>query len=334
MTHQEILFAQKPIKKIFRYFKNQTKLFLKLFAFNQRPSNKKYISISLAGQIIFTWLLLGFYIVPPSMEAVITRFGNYQRTEHPGLHWRMRFIEKVFKLEVNQPKTYSYNLSALTADHNLVSAVLEVKYSIHNSRLYLFGMVNAPQLIEELITSAFQKAVGDYSLSSLLLAKTNLPIQKIAYSRLKPELEHYPLGITLWEASIPLIQPPLEFKKELESLEKTKNEAQEIKNQSQLKIAQIKYDTELHIQQLDANATAEKDKKISKAKIETQRFLALLPYYEQDPKLTLQRLYFSKIEELTSTHPTTILMQPIMSKNPQHTPVHIAVHSTSGSQHA
>jgi HflK protein len=256
------------------------------------------ILFSVLTQLLIWWILSGFFMLHAPMEAIITRWGDYQRTVRHGIHWHMRFIEKVFKIEIGQPKQQSYTLSGLTADANLISVTIEIEYSVKDGRTFFFGICNPQQYFQETVMSVLQQAIHHYSLSDLLSPKTSFAIQKELQQSLKTEIARYPLGISLLGIGLPMLKPPLELKKDFDSLAAVQEKARKIEAAAKLQARTLQHHTELQMQALYEKANVEKYETIARAKMETIRFLALLPYYEKYPQITIQHLHCQKAEKI------------------------------------
>ena len=95
---------------------------------------------------LFLWLLTGFYTVQPDQQALILRFGEYNRTMGPGLHYRLPSpIEKLLKVRVTKINSIEVGYQSLgksnvnyrteeslmlTGDENIVDINFEVQWKI------------------------------------------------------------------------------------------------------------------------------------------------------------------------------------------------------------
>src|SRR6056297_1705186 len=105
-----------------------------------------------------------FYMVQTEDVGVVLRLGKYNRTTVPGLHVKIPFVEKVYKVAVERQlkeefgfrtvsagvdsrfsRSYSNEATMLTGDLNV--AVLEwiIQYRIEDPYKYLFKVRNPRQ---------------------------------------------------------------------------------------------------------------------------------------------------------------------------------------------
>ena len=89
----------------------------------------RYIGFIVAA-IAFIWVISGIYIVSPSEQAVVLRFGKYVRTVQPGIHWVPRIINSKYTENVQRIRNFSIQSEMLTTDENIVSVQLAVHYRV------------------------------------------------------------------------------------------------------------------------------------------------------------------------------------------------------------
>ncbi len=143
---------------------------------NQLP-NIKFGDLSPRRILIFAGILLGvfglasvFYTVDANENGVVTRFGKYQTTTFPGLHFKIPFgIEKVYNIKVDQnykeefgfrttssgvKSTYSSDSYAgeswmLTGDLNIANVTWVVQYKIKDPVAYQFNVRDVTNTIRD-----------------------------------------------------------------------------------------------------------------------------------------------------------------------------------------
>ena len=116
----------------------------------------------IAGIIFILYVLSGFYVVKPAEEAVVLRFGHYQRTESSGFHWIPRLVESKKIVNVQEVKTVEISGQMLTKDENIVSAQIAVQYRIHNPQNYLFNIVDPELTLRQVSESALRRGWADF----------------------------------------------------------------------------------------------------------------------------------------------------------------------------
>lgn len=84
------------------------------------------------GGIVLLVLLLSFKTVQQGTVAVTTIFGKYNRTLHPGLNFKIPFIERVAKKISIQNRSAELGFQAVTMDQANVNFTAMLLYSVLN----------------------------------------------------------------------------------------------------------------------------------------------------------------------------------------------------------
>ena len=148
----------------------------------------------LIGAIILLFGLLGsFYTVEPEEEAVVVRFGKYESTNPPGLHFKMPFgMDKVFKVKTKRilkeefgfrtqsdsgrRSTYSETSFdeeslMLTGDLNVADVEWVVQYQVSDPFKFLFQIRDPVITIRDISMAVMRRVVGDRAVSDGALGR-------------------------------------------------------------------------------------------------------------------------------------------------------------------
>ena len=84
------------LDKIFNAFLYNIKNFFSgsKYDYNKKQYGVRYILLMLFVFLSVVYLIIGFYIVKPAEQAVVTRLGKYNRVNYQGPHWIPVFFEK------------------------------------------------------------------------------------------------------------------------------------------------------------------------------------------------------------------------------------------------
>ncbi|HZX14008.1 MAG TPA: protease modulator HflK, partial [Thermodesulfobacteriota bacterium] len=124
--------------------------------------------------VLGAWILLSsFYIVDADEQGVVKRFGKYNRTQKPGVHFKAPWpIESVLKPRVTEVKRIEIGFRTidpgppasyrhipeeslmLTGDLNIVSSEFIVQYRIKNAEEYLFNVKDVDTTIRDAAEAA------------------------------------------------------------------------------------------------------------------------------------------------------------------------------------
>lgn len=299
--------------------------------------------------IVFIVLMLqgvysSFYKINPAEVGVVLRLGKYQLTSAPGLHFKIPYIDTLYKVDVaeirkeefgfrskypGQKSSFDrrgYNMESLmlTADKNVINVAWIVQYRVDEPATYLFQIKNVRQAVRDLSESVTRRIVGnmdfDYVLSNrdLLAADVRRELQK--------ELRDLKAGLSISTVQFQDINPPDQVKPAFnevneadQDMKRLVNEAEEIYNR---KIPRARGRAKQIIEEAHGYAVA----RVNDAKGESQRFLSVLTEYKKFPEVTKRRMYLETMQEVLPTVESIY----IMDKN-QQTPLPLLNLSRGGS---
>ncbi len=90
------------------------------------------ITLSIILVLALITIFSGLITVQQGNVAVLTIFGKYSRSFGPGLHWKIPFIERVFKAISIQNRSIELEFQAITADQANVYFKSMLLYSVFN----------------------------------------------------------------------------------------------------------------------------------------------------------------------------------------------------------
>ena len=284
----------------------------------QPIDGKKITQIVLIAAVAL-FLIVGivtcFYTVDDKQQAVVTTFGKVTDITEPGLHFKLPFgIQQVQKVDVNvyqkielgyetAPNTgVSYTNTSestmITGDYNIVNVDFFVEYKITDPVKYLYSSNNPEMILRNLIQSQIRNVVGSSTVDSVLTdGKENIQMQ---VKELVTEiLTEYDIGLTLVDVRIQDSEPPtVQVIEAFKAVETAKQQAEAVVNEAvayqnaQLPNAQAQAD------KLIQNAEYLKAKRINEAIEKVAMFSAMYAEYEQNPDITLSRMYYEAIQEI------------------------------------
>jgi|GEM_PF-5961946 len=273
------------------------------------PIKFKNILLTLFLNLTFVWILSGFFIVPNHTEAIITRWRQYNRTLGAGIHWRIRFIEQIFKVNIGLQKFDVNNNLVFSQDAQLLSAALEIQYTIQDSSHFFLTIKDPIKYLRHIALSHLHEEVSHYKLADLLDKKSLYTIQANLQKKLQETIDLYKMGVHLLDISLPVIRFPADIKQAMEQTQETIQKAKYLESQAQLQAKQMEYETTLKIQTLYEKAYLQKQKAIAAAQTDTKHFLKLLPHYRKTPQLTMQRLYVQMLKKVSHKNHKLRLMK-------------------------
>ena len=251
--------------------------------------------------IIFAvlYIVSGLYIVKPAEQAVITRFGKYNRTVGPGPHWYPSFVEK--KEVVNTEELVSTREAGtmLTGDENLVSVEIQVQYRILDVNSYLFKIVDPEKSLRQAAESALRQAVGHNKLD-FIITSGRVEIEEQTRKQIIATLEGYNAGLYVAAVTLKEAKAPDQVKNAFDDVTKAREDRERFIHEAESYYNKIVPEAKGQAQQMLQEAEAYKQEAINSALGDTQRFSMLLPEYKKAPQVTKTRLYLDALEQVFS----------------------------------
>ncbi len=151
-----------------------------------------FILILLVAAIIY--VLKGIIIVQQQEAVIVQRFGQYDKTLTPGLHWIIPFIEsprpmlKIDKQKTMDGRTYSilnyspridlretvYDFprqNVITKDNVTISINALLYFQIIDAKKAIYSIENLPEAIEKLTQTNLRNLVGQLALDETLVSR-------------------------------------------------------------------------------------------------------------------------------------------------------------------
>lgn len=268
--------------------------------------------------ILALWFISGIFIVPPTDQAVVLRFGKLKETVGPGMHWIPQIFDSKYEVNVQQINSFDYSADMLTQDENIVSVTVAVQYRVDKPFNFLFNVVGPIATLKEATSSALRQVVGDTSLDDILTTgrqKVREEVQK----QLVSILNSYKTGIEVTDVNLQPAKPPAQVTAAFDDAIKAREDEQKYINQAQAYARQVENTVQGQVARIQQDANAYKSQVVSESRGKTSRYLALLVPYKSAPQVTRERMYFDAISSILSN--TTNVFDETNGRNILYLPV-------------
>jgi membrane protease subunit HflK len=263
--------------------------------------------LMLAGAVLFAlWLVSGVYRVEEAEQAVVLRFGEFNREESAGLHWYPRFVETINKVNTQRVIGHRHTASMLTEDQNIVDMELEVQYRVANPRRYFLDIAAPESALKEATESALRQVVGGAKMESIITEGRVLIAQDVQL-RLKEFLDRYKTGLMITKVSIEDAHPPEQVKAAFDDVIKAREDEERLKDVARKYENKVLPEANGHAKRLLEEAQAHQQEVVAKAKGEAARFSALYAEYQKAPQVTRQRLQIDALQNVLADTPKVFL---------------------------
>lgn len=289
-------------KKFLSWFGDKTRNFGnnsgdKRFDFLNNKNNVViFIILSILGLI---YLIIGFYIVHPAEQAVVTRFGKFNRINGPGPHWIPKFIENYILINSEQVGSSRHSGSMLTKDENIVFVEIEVQYRIFDVDNYLFQVAEPIKTLKQAAESALRQVVGHANLD-FIMTEGRTQISEDIKQQLSNILEEYKVGIQVITVAFKEAKAPEAVKSAFDDVIKAREEQERLKHAAEAFANKIVPEAEGDAKRMLVEAEGYRKEVIAKATGDILRFNLVLFEYNKAPDITRKRLYLDTLEEILS----------------------------------
>ncbi|MBW7470584.1 FtsH protease activity modulator HflK [Marinobacter sp. M216] len=272
-------------------------------------------AILVAGYVVFQ----SFYTVDEQERAVVLRFGEYNRTENPGLRFKVPLIDDVTKVRVTSVRTAESSGQMLTQDENLVTVDLQVQYRVGDAQAYVLNVRDSNQALAFATDSALRHEVGSSSLDDVLTeGRAELSVR--VEQRLQRFLVEYGTGLEIVRVNVESTQPPPAVQDAFREVQRAREDEQRVKEEAETYRNKVVPEARGQAQRMIEEANAYKQEVIERARGETARFLELLAVYQNSPTVTRDRMYLQTLETVLSSS-SKILVDTESSGNMMYLPL-------------
>jgi membrane protease subunit HflK len=264
----------------------------------------------LIGAILFAvWLFSGVYTVDSAQRGVELRFGAYQQTTQPGLHWHFPYpFETVELVDVDKNRTAKDRTHMLTKDENIVDVGVSVQYKIKSPEDYLFSLYLAdyePQqsvgTLYHVMRSAIREVIGRNTMDGIL--KDNragfAPDTLVVMQGI---LDSYKSGIHVIKVNLTYAEAPKQVKDAFDDANRAREDKDRYKNQAETYAKRVIPAARGKAARILEDASAYTSQVVSKSKGDSTRFNQIASEYHKAPEVTRERLYLETMEKVLANN--------------------------------
>ena len=278
--------------------------------------SKTGISLLVVVSLIL-WLTTGIYRVDQGERGVELLFGKFASETQAGLHfWFPTPIGSVTTRKVDRTNTISIGFRAaggtgnmatirdvseeslmLTGDQNIIDIDFVVQWRIKNLRDYLFNIREPEGTTKIAAESAIREVIGQTTLEDAL-SKGRQLVEDKTKSVLQKILDGYGAGIFVAEVKMQKVEPPQPVIDAFNDVQRARQDKDRQQNEADAYRNDIIPKAEGEAARLVQEATAYREQLVKEAEGEAKRFLSVYEAYKTGKKVTIQRLYLERMQEV------------------------------------
>jgi len=269
--------------------------------------------VAIVACAVIAWQAF-FFRVNPDELGVVLRFGKFNATALPGLHFRWPFpIE-----EVRLPKVTRQNIIEigarstagrtgtrgeraeslmLTGDENIVDIDFVVFWRIKDASQYLFNIQNPDTTVKEVAESAMREVVGQSKIQPILTQerqKTEQAVQAL----MQRTLDSYGAGIRVDQVQLQKVDPPAEVIDAFRDVQAARADKERLQNEASGYANKVVPEAHGEAERILQSAEGYRQQVVNDANGQTARFLQVYDEYKKAPDVTRKRMFLETMERV------------------------------------
>lgn len=248
---------------------------------------------------LIIWISSGLYTIQETDRGVITRFGKLNHIVQPGLNWKLKFIDKVYTVNVETVRQLAASGRMLTSDENVVHVEMNIQYRVANPSKYLFSVANPDDSLRQATDSALRGVIGKYSMDTILTEGRTI-IRSDTQRELEKTILPYDMGLRILDVNFQAARPPEEVKSSFDDAIAARENEQQYIREAESYANEVQPQSKGQAERIIENAYAYKIRSILEAQGEVMQFNQILSQYKAYPQVTKKRLYIETMEHIIS----------------------------------
>ena len=172
-----------------------------------------YIAVGILAIAILILIIRNVYIVQQSRAYVIERLGAFSAIWEVGMHFKIPFIERVYKKVSLKEQVLDYPPQPVITKDNVTMQIDTVLYfQITDPKLYAYGVEHPMSAIENLTATTLRNIIGDLELDQTLTSRD------VINTKMRAILDEAtdPWGIKVNRVELKNILPPQDIQNSME----------------------------------------------------------------------------------------------------------------------
>lgn len=278
----------------------------------------------IAGLLFLAWLSTGFYVVDEGEQALVIRFGKYERTANTGLNYHLpEPIEYIIKEKVDtlrkeeigfrssgNKEGTAYDSSSLsnsvnvkeeslilTGDQNIIEINFIIQWRISNLKDYIFNIYNTRETVRNVAESAMREVIGNTPIDkaitdgrSSIEHETKILVQNI--------LDSYQAGVEITTLKLLKADPPEEVIDSFRDVQTAKTDKEREINRAYSFQNEVIPRARGDAAKIVLEGEAYQKEVVERAKGEAERFDLILSQYLRAKDITKKRIYLEAMDSL------------------------------------
>jgi len=261
-----------------------------------------------------------FYQVEANENAVVLRLGKKHDIVYPGLHFKIPFVDKVYKIKVDyqykeefgfrtkqagvrsshSQRGYENESWMLTGDLKIAEVHWVVQYRIKDPFEYLFKVKNVENTIRDVAEATMRLMIGDRSFKEVL-QKERISIANLSKEHMQNVLDDYETGIQIQMVQLQGVVPPAPVEDSFNEVNRAKQEEETLVNEANQAYNKKIYNAEGLAAKIINEAEGYAAERRNMADGDALLFESIYNEYKGHEDITRTRLFLEKMESILSS---------------------------------
>lgn len=282
-------------------------------------NNGKFFGI-IVILLVFAWMATGFYVVDEGEEALVIRFGKYERTANTGLNYHLPApIEQIIKEKVatlrkeeigfRTSSSYSDKSTKssraqvmqeslmLTGDQNIVEINFIIQWKISNLKNFVFNIDNTRDTVKSAAESAMREVIGSTPIDKAITDGRS-SIEHETKSLLQNILNSYKAGVEITTLKLLKADPPGEAIDAFRDVQTAKTDKEREINRAYAFSNEVIPKARGTAAQIILASEGYEKEVVERASGESGRFNLILNQYKTSKDITKKRIYLESMDTL------------------------------------
>ncbi|WP_431857999.1 FtsH protease activity modulator HflK [Azospirillum sp.] len=269
------------------------------------------------GGLLVLWGLTGIYRVQPDEQGVVLRFGEWVRTEQPGLRYHMPApiesvllpkVTRINRIEIGfrsategrrNERDVSDESLMLTGDENIIDIDYTVFWVIKDAGQYLFKIRDPEGTVKKAAESAMREVIGRTELQPAL-TEARAQIEAATKQLLQAMLDEFESGITITQVQLQKADPPAPVIDAFNDVQRARADRERLRNEAEAYRNDVIPRARGEAERLIQEASAYREQVINLARGDAERFTKIYQAYSQSKEVLAKRMYLETMEQILS----------------------------------
>lgn len=270
---------------------------------------------AILGILVLIWLASGIYRVEADEQGVVMRFGQWVRTEQPGLRYRLPSpietvllpkVTRVNRIEVGYrsagdgrrgDRDVPDESMMLTGDENIIDIDFTVFWVIKDAGQFLFKIREPEVTVKKAAESAMREVIGRTDLQPAL-TEARQQIETSTRQLLQTMLDEYQAGIEITQVQLQKADPPAPVIDAFNDVQRARSDRERARNEAEAYRNDVIPRARGEAERLIQEASAYREQIVSLAQGDAERFRKVYQAYALSKDVTARRMYLETMEEI------------------------------------